>query len=102
MATIILLLAIASPGHSQDPAAERLFDESRRLEQAGDQEAALDELELLIQNLDVSKAIFRSNHASNYLPLGGRLPAEKESLLAAVAAAKRGEVGLKPEWLRGL
>ena len=65
-------------------------------------EQTLDELELLIQNLDVSKAIFRSNHASNYLPLGGRLPAEKESLLEAVAAAKRGEVGLKPEWLRGL
>ena len=65
-------------------------------------EQTLDELELLIENLDVSKAIFRSNHASNYLPLGGRLPAEKESLLEAVAAAKRGEVGLKPEWLRGL
>ena len=65
-------------------------------------EQTLDELGLLIENLDVSKAIFRSNHASNYLPLGGRLPAEKESLLEAVAAAKRGEVGLKPEWLRGL
>ena len=65
-------------------------------------EQTLDELELLVENLDVSKAIFRSNHASNYLPLGGRLPAEKDRLLEAIRAAQRGEVGLKPEWMRGL
>ncbi len=65
-------------------------------------EQTLDELALLIENLDVSKAIFRSNHASNYLPLGGRLPADKGRLLDAVRAAQRGDVDLKPEWLRGL
>ena len=65
-------------------------------------EQTLDELEWLVGKLDVSKAIFRSNHASNYLPLGGRLPADKDRLLEAIRAAKRGEVGLKPEWLRGL
>lgn len=65
-------------------------------------EQTLDELALLIENLDVSKAIFRSNHASNYLPLGGRLPADKARLLEAVRAAQRGDVDLKPEWLRGL
>lgn len=65
-------------------------------------EQTLDELEVLLQHLEVSGAVFRSNHASNYLPLGGRLPADRARLLEAVAAAKRGEVGLKPEWLRGL
>ena len=65
-------------------------------------EQTLEELEILLRHLDVSKAVFRSNHASNYLPLGGRLPADKARLLEAVAAARRGEVGLKPEWLRGL
>ena len=62
----------------------------------------LAELELLLMNTDVSGAVFRSNHASNYLPLGGRLPADKERLLEAVRSARAGEVELKPEWMRGL
>ena len=65
-------------------------------------EETLLELELLLENTDVSGAIFRSNHASNYLPLGGRLPADKARLLAMVKAAREGEVQLKPEWMRGL
>ena len=65
-------------------------------------EQTLVELALLLEHTDVSGAVFRSNHASNYLPLGGRLPADKARLLAAVDAARRGEVALKPEYLRGL
>jgi len=65
-------------------------------------EQTLEELRLLLEHTDVSGAVFRSNHASNYLPLGGRLPVDKERLLAAVAAAQAGEVALKPESLRGL
>jgi hypothetical protein len=65
-------------------------------------EETLRELELLLEATHVSGAVFRSNHASNYLPLGGRLPADRERLLAAVRAAQRGEVALKPEWMRGL
>jgi len=62
----------------------------------------LEELEAILQGLDCQGTIFRSNHASNYLPLGGRLPQDKDRLLAEVGAARRGETGLKPEWLRGL
>ena len=65
-------------------------------------EETLRELELLLENTHVSGAVFRSNHASNYLPLGGRLPVDRERLLAAVRAGRRGDVALKPEWLRGL
>jgi radical SAM superfamily enzyme YgiQ (UPF0313 family) len=65
-------------------------------------EETLDELRLLLQNLEVTGAVFRSNHASNWLPLGGRLPADRDRLLAAVDAARAGEIPLKPEWLRGL
>ena len=65
-------------------------------------EQTLDELALLLENLHVSGAVFRSNHASNYLPLGGRLPADRERLLEAVHAAQTGRIPLKPEFLRGL
>ncbi len=65
-------------------------------------EETLAELETLVEHLDVTASVFRSNHASNYLPLGGRLPADKERLLEAIRAARRGEVDLRPEWARGL
>ena len=40
------------------------------------------ELIAMLENMDVTRAIFRSNHASNALPLGGNLPKDKEKLLA--------------------
>src|SRR5680860_1375894 len=49
--------------------------------------AMLRELRELIDATQVSGALFRSNHASNYLPLGGRLPEDKARLLAALAEA---------------
>jgi radical SAM superfamily enzyme YgiQ (UPF0313 family) len=65
-------------------------------------EETLDELRLILEHTRVSGAVFRSNHASNWLPLGGRLPADRERLLEAVDLARGGEIPLKPEWLRGL
>ncbi|HTE06971.1 MAG TPA: radical SAM protein [Planctomycetota bacterium] len=44
------------------------------------------ELRTLLAHLDVSRAIFRGNHASNALPLGGNLPADRERLLAVLDA----------------
>ncbi|HPN83909.1 MAG TPA: radical SAM protein [Victivallales bacterium] len=40
------------------------------------------ELRKIIQNLDLKKTVFRANHSSNPLPLGGRFPQDKETLLA--------------------
>lgn len=68
----------------------------------------LDPLELLkesrdiIKGLELKKTIFRSNHASNYLPLEGSLPKDKERLLRDHNSAINGEVDLKPDFLRGL
>jgi radical SAM superfamily enzyme YgiQ (UPF0313 family) len=59
----------------------------------------LAELRGMIAAISVSDAVFRSNHASNYLPVGGRLPQDKEAMLAALdgvlAAPERAR--LKPE-----
>lgn len=44
----------------------------------------LEELATMIEHMHVTRAIFRSNHASNALPLGGNLPKDKPLLLAAL------------------
>jgi hypothetical protein len=44
----------------------------------------LRELREIVAGLDVTDCLFRSNHASNYLPVGGRLPQDKQALLAAI------------------
>ncbi|MBP1628460.1 MAG: Oxygen-independent coproporphyrinogen oxidase, Fe-S oxidoreductase [Holophagaceae bacterium] len=62
----------------------------------------LQELRWFIEEATPSAAIFRSNHASNYLPIGGRLPRDRASILAAIDAALEGQVTLRPEWARGL
>jgi hypothetical protein len=46
--------------------------------------------------------VFRSNHASNCLPLAGTLPQERDDLVAIVAAARAGAPVLRPEFERGL
>jgi len=62
----------------------------------------LEELRVLVEGLKLTATVFRSNHASNWLPLGGRLPADKQRLLEAIDLARAGALPLKPEWLRGL
>ena len=56
----------------------------------------------IIAGLELAHTIFRSDHASNYLPLEGRFPADKEKLLIMLDAALHGRIQLKPEFLRGL
>ena len=62
----------------------------------------LQELRWFVEEARPTQAIFRSNHASNHLPIGGRLPRDRDGILAAIDAALAGEVALRPEWLRGL
>ena len=45
---------------------------------------------------------FTCNHASNYVPLTGRLPRSKPDILASLDAALAGDTALRPEFLRGL
>lgn len=62
------------------------------------------EMELLLDNLELTKTIFRSDHASNYLVLKGVLGKDKDKLLNTVRTAinKPGLIPLRQEWQRGL
>ena len=68
----------------------------------------LDSTELLqesydiIKNLELTKTIFRSNHASNYLALEGRFPKDKSTLLQTLSAALNHQLPLRPEFFRAL
>lgn len=63
----------------------------------------LRELELMIRHIDVpGPVIFRTNHASNYLPLKGNLPADKDDLLTLVQTARQDPTLLRAESRRGL
>ncbi len=60
------------------------------------------ELREMIAHTNLSRGYFFANHASNYLPLKVKYPGGRERALAELDRALRGEVGLKPEWLRAL
>jgi len=62
----------------------------------------LRELRTMVDRARPTDAVFRTNHASNYLPLGGRLPADRERILAVLDAAIAGRVPLRSEHMRGL
>lgn len=62
----------------------------------------LEELRTIVALAEPTNAVFRTNHASNYLPLGGNLPRDRERILALVDRALAGDIPLKPEWARGL
>lgn len=62
----------------------------------------LHELRTFVAEAEPKDAIFRTNHASNYLPLDGRLPRDRGRLLAVLDAALSGSIPLRPEWARGL
>jgi hypothetical protein len=67
-------------------------------------EALLSELRQIILHLEgLSGCIFRTNHASNYLPLAGTLPKDKPRLLATLdTAIGSGRAVLRPEAWRAL
>ncbi|MCA8975792.1 MAG: radical SAM protein [Planctomycetes bacterium] len=63
---------------------------------------ALRELRTFVAHATPTDAIFRTNHASNRLPIAGRLPRDRDGILAAIDGALDGTIPLRPEWLRGL
>lgn len=62
----------------------------------------LRELRTFVAEAAPTDALFRTNHASNYLPLGGRLPTDGPRMAALIDQALDGQVALRPEWSRGL
>ncbi len=67
-------------------------------------EQMLTELRQVIEHTDgLTHCVFRTNHASNYLPLKSTLPHDKERLLQTLDSALfRGKDVLRPESWRGL
>jgi len=65
-------------------------------------EGLLRELRIFVAEASPTDAIFRSNHASNYLPIAGRLPRDRDDILQAIDAALAGDIRLREEWARGL
>jgi radical SAM superfamily enzyme YgiQ (UPF0313 family) len=62
----------------------------------------LRELRGIIDLARPTDATFRTNHASNYLPLAGRLPRDRERILEVIDAALQGKIPLRAEGARGL
>jgi radical SAM superfamily enzyme YgiQ (UPF0313 family) len=64
----------------------------------------LKELKVLIGGLELSNCIFRTNHASNYLPIQGTLNADKEAILRVLTdtIGSEDKDKLRPSYLRGL
>lgn len=60
------------------------------------------ELRLLLAQLELKNTVFRSDHASNYLPLKGVLGQDKAAMLAQLDQAMAGRIQLRQEWQRGL
>jgi hypothetical protein len=67
-----------------------------------DERGLLEELRTMIEHTHLSRGLFFSNHASNYLPIKARLPKGKKEALDQIDRALNGEVGLRPEWMRAL
>ena len=61
------------------------------------------ELQVLIKDLELTNCIFRANHASNYIPVGGTFPQDKKRILKKLDnILATDEVSFKPEYLRAL
>lgn len=62
------------------------------------------ELHYLLSQLQLDNTVFRSDHASNYLVLKGRLGRDKARLLNQLQMAIQSpeQAHLRPEWARGL
>lgn len=62
------------------------------------------EMKLLIENIsdDVRNCVFRSNHASNYLPIKGRLSRDREKILQVIEYGRTHPDKIRSEYMRGL
>jgi radical SAM superfamily enzyme YgiQ (UPF0313 family) len=66
-----------------------------------DPRGMLEEMRAFIEHCDLSGTIFRTNHASNYIPLEGILSRDKAKLTGLIDEALGGGL-FRPEFLRGL
>lgn len=67
-----------------------------------DSQAVLEELRELTLHLDCDRVQFMANHASNYLPISGRLKKDKDAILSRIDNALKQRVELIPDYMRTL
>lgn len=67
-----------------------------------DERGLLVELREMLNSTNLTKGLFFSNHASNYLPIKARLPEGKQEALDLIDNALAGDVELRAEWMRAL
>jgi radical SAM superfamily enzyme YgiQ (UPF0313 family) len=80
-----------------------LFDDFRSGSfQLPDQNMLLEELKVLVESIDLERVQFQANHASNYLPISGRLPKDKKIILQVIENGLKGRLHLKEEYQRTL
>ena len=62
------------------------------------------ELRTMIADSSFTNCVFRSNHASNYLPVKASLPADKAKVLKAIDSVLQAHDrhSLRPEFMRAL
>lgn len=61
----------------------------------------LDETELFIREVDAEGTMFRSNHASNYIALGGTLNSQRDIILGQIEASRE-QSKFRPDSFRGI
>ena len=86
------------------PAGEGRFRAAFPAWEPLDPRQLFEEMEAFLGGLELSRTVFRSDHASNWLTLKGTLGADKERLLRQVRQAilHPDQAGLRPAWARGL
>jgi len=70
--------------------------------QLPDRGMLLEELGTLVEFINLERVQFQANHASNYLPISGRLAKDKERILGIIADGLSGRHHLKAECQRAL
>ncbi len=93
LSTLTLMLTPATPIYNQAQAG--------RFTMPGVDDL-LQELRIFVREVNPTATIFRCNHASNYLAIGGRLPRDREAILQQIDAARIDSGPLRAEWSRGL
>ncbi len=86
-----------------EPVVEKEFHDAfgSDFEWQDDQGMLHEQARLIAQINPARPVIFRSNHASNSLPLKGNLPKDRDRLLEELQRAENGETSLVPKYLRG-
>jgi radical SAM superfamily enzyme YgiQ (UPF0313 family) len=64
-------------------------------------EQSLEELRTIVEKVDITHCVFRSNHPSNYVPIRGTLPGDRKQLLGQIDSALK-ESRFRPEGWRAL